>query len=114
MKSSDIYHQIIMSIYTLVCNKLTVIQYVSVENITILLCLICIVQDLKRAEIFKLNNKSGFHLTGEMLVHSTVTGQEITLTGTDIVMCVQFLITTAVYCLSYFVPPEKNVYFIYL
>lgn len=49
-----------------------------------------------------------------MLVHSTVTGQEITLTGTDIVMCVQFLITTAVYCLSYFVPPEKNVYFIYL
>jgi len=37
--------------------------------------------DLKRAEIFKLNNKSGFHLTGEMSVHSTVTGQEITLTA---------------------------------
>ena len=58
------------------------------EYITVLLCLICIFQDLKRAEIFKLNNKSGFHLTGEMSVHSTVTGQEITLTGIDIVMCV--------------------------
>ena len=42
-----------------------------------------------------------------MSVHSTVTGQEITLTGIDIVMCVQFLNTSAKYCLSYFLPPEK-------
>jgi len=45
-----------------------------------------------------------------MLVHSTVTGQEITLTGIDIVMCVQFLITSAKYCLTYILHPEKNVY----
>jgi hypothetical protein len=44
-------------------------------------------QDLKRAEIFKLHNKSGFHLTGEALVYSTVTGQEITLTGIRYLMC---------------------------
>ncbi|PNF28889.1 hypothetical protein B7P43_G03854 [Cryptotermes secundus] len=37
--------------------------------------------DLKKAEIFKLYNKSEFHLTGEILVHSTLTGQEITLTA---------------------------------
>jgi hypothetical protein len=49
-----------------------------------------------------------------MLVHSTVTGQEITLTGIDIVMCVQFLITSAKYCLSYILPPGKKCIFIYL
>jgi hypothetical protein len=53
-----------------------------------------------------------------MSVHSTDTGQEITLTGIDIVMYVQFLITltgidivmyvqflitSAKYCLSYFI-----------
>ncbi|XP_069692884.1 uncharacterized protein Apoltp isoform X2 [Periplaneta americana] len=37
--------------------------------------------DKKRAEIFKLHNKSAFHLTGEMLIYSTLTGQEITLTA---------------------------------
>jgi len=51
------------------------------ESVSILLYITCVCQDMKRAEIFKLHNKSGFHLTGEMLVHSTLTGQEITLTG---------------------------------
>jgi hypothetical protein len=56
-------------------------KYFSVESTSTPLHIICISQDLKRAEIFKLYNKSGFHLTGEILVHSTLTGQEITLTG---------------------------------
>ncbi|PSN49824.1 hypothetical protein C0J52_08839 [Blattella germanica] len=38
-------------------------------------------KDLKRAEIFKLKNKTAFHLTGEALVFSKETGQEITLTA---------------------------------
>ena len=49
-----------------------------------------------------------------MLVHSTVTGQEITLTGIDIFMCVQFLITSAKYCLSYFLPPEKKMFILFI
>ncbi|KAJ9580978.1 hypothetical protein L9F63_023839, partial [Diploptera punctata] len=37
--------------------------------------------EIKGPEIFKLKNKTAFHLTGEALVRSTDTGQEITLTA---------------------------------